>query len=135
MLHGYGRVDDLAPTFLAAAGLPLPTGDAQHLPITGQSLLSMLRGEEAGRAPQVGGELFGQPYVRDGNWKLVSAYAPDGRPPKPDEPYRWRLYDLASDRGETRDLSAEQPQRVDALKAAWRRYVEWAGVIEPPVQP
>ncbi|MCY1281120.1 Arylsulfatase [compost metagenome] len=135
VLHGYGRVDDLAPTFLAAAGLPLPADDAQYLPITGQSLLPLLRGEDAGRTPQVGGELFGQPYIRDGNWKLVSAFAPDGRPPKPDAPYRWRLYDLASDRGETRDLSAEQPQRAAALKAAWRRYADWAGVIEPPAQP
>jgi arylsulfatase len=95
----------------------------------------MLTGRAPGRAPQVASELFGQPYVRDGDWKLVSAYAPDGAPPKPDQPYRWRLFNLSRDRGETHDLAAEQPERVATLKATWRRYVEWAGVVEPPAQP
>lgn len=135
ILHGYGRVDDLAPTFLDLAGLSAVDTPAGKLPISGQSLLPMLTGKAVGRLPQVGGELFGQPYVREGDWKLVSAYAPDGTPKKPDQPYIWRLFNLADDRGETRDLAAQQPERVAALKAAWRRYVEWAGVIEPPAQP
>ena len=135
VLHGYGRVDDLAPTFLALAGLPTGDTPAGKLPFTGQSLLPMLTGQAPGRVPQVASELFGQPYVRDGDWKLVSAYAPDGAPPKPDQPYRWRLFNLSRDRGETHDLAAEQLERVDALKATWRRYVEWAGVVEPPAQP
>jgi arylsulfatase len=135
VLHGYGRVDDLAPTFLALAGLPTGDTPAGKLPFTGQSLLPMLTGQAPGRTPQVASELFGQPYVRDGDWKLVSAYAPDGAPPNPDLPYRWRLYNLSTDRGETHDLAAEQLGRVATLKATWQRYVEWAGVVEPPAEP
>ncbi|MNC52676.1 Arylsulfatase [compost metagenome] len=103
--------------------------------MTGQSLLGMLAGKDPGAARPVAGELFGQAYVRDGDWKLVAARAPDGSPPLPDRPYDWKLYNLAEDRGETTDLSARHPAKVEALKAQWRSYVEWAGVAEPPSQP
>ncbi|MBM7059309.1 arylsulfatase [Pseudomonas sp. UL073] len=136
VLHGVARVDDLAPTFLALAGVPASETPAGKLPITGRSLLPLLTGAVAALPPQpLAGELFGQPYVRDGDWKLVSAYAPDGSPPKPGQPYHWRLYNLAEDRGETRDLAATQPQRLAVLHAAWRRYADWAGVAEPPNSP
>ncbi|SDR99657.1 arylsulfatase [Pseudomonas oryzae] len=135
ILHGFGRVDDLAPTFLEAAGLPLP-GDsyqgAPRAPMSGRSLLAMLAGGQADTSRQVAGELFGQAYVRDGDWKLVAARAPHSGPPLPDRPYAWKLYNLAEDRGETTDLSARYPQKVEELKAQWRRYVDWAGVVEPP---
>ncbi|MGH8330842.1 MAG: sulfatase-like hydrolase/transferase, partial [Pseudomonas fluorescens] len=135
ILHGYGRVDDLVPTFLAVANLSSGDTPAGKLPFSGQSLLPMLTGQSPGRTPQVASELFGQPYVRDGDWKLVSAHAPDDAPPNPNQPYRWRLFNLAKDRGETHDLAAEQLERVATMKAAWRRYAEWAGVVEPPAQP
>ena len=138
ILRGFGRVDDLAPTFLELAGVPVPGASYQgqpKQPMTGQSLLGMLAGKEPEPARPVAGELFGQAYVRDGDWKLVAAHAPDGSPPLPDRPYQWRLYNLAEDRGETTDLSARHPEKVEALKAQWRSYVEWAGVAEPPSQP
>jgi arylsulfatase len=47
-----------------------------------------------------------------GDWKLVSARE-DGDV--------WQLFDLAHDRGETRDLAAQQPQRVSAMAAQWAR--------------
>lgn len=135
ILHGFGRVDDLAPTFLEVAGLPLP-GDSyrgeSRAPMTGRSLLAMLAGGQADTPRQVAGELFGQAYVRDGDWKLVAARAPHSGPPLPDRPYEWKLYNLAEDRGETTDLAARHPQKVEELKAQWRRYVDWAGVVEPP---
>ena len=135
ILRGFGRVDDLAPTFLDLAGIPLP-GDSYQgspkQPMTGHSLMGMLAGKVSGSARPVAGELFGQAYVRDGDWKLVSARAPDGSPPLADRPYQWRLYNLAKDRGETTDLSARYPEKVEALKAQWRQYVDWAGVVEPP---
>ncbi|SEJ65363.1 arylsulfatase [Pseudomonas linyingensis] len=138
ILRGFGRVDDLAPTFLELAGVPVPGASYRgqpKQPMTGQSLLGMLAGKEPGAARPVAGELFGQAYVRDGDWKLVAARAPDGSPPLPDRPYDWKLYNLAEDRGETTDLSARYPAKVEALKAQWRSYVEWAGVAEPPSQP
>lgn len=55
----------------------------------------------------------GNRAVRVGNWKLVSS----GR----DGP--WELYDLATDRCETRDLASENPSRVKELEEEWRRWL------------
>jgi len=41
------------------------------------------------------------------------------------------LFDVAQDRGETHDLAAAQPQTVERLKAAWRKYAEQVGVVFP----
>jgi arylsulfatase B len=49
--------------------------------------------------------------VREGNWKLIR---PKGKPAE--------LYDLATDVGESKDLSAAQPEVVSKLSAeldAW----------------
>jgi len=37
---------------------------------------------EPGPVRPVAGELIGQAYVRNGDWKLVAAHAPDGSPPR-----------------------------------------------------
>ncbi|MEY2982732.1 MAG: Arylsulfatase [Planctomycetota bacterium] len=55
--------------------------------------------------------------IRRGDLKLIQWFEDD----------RVELYDLASDPGETRDLSGEQPERVRELldaMAAWRRSVD-----------
>ena len=52
----------------------------------------------------------GNRAIRVGDWKLVAAK---------DEP--WELYDLATDRTETRDLAAQQPEKVRELAGRWQR--------------
>ena len=63
--------------------------------------------------------------LRRGNWKIVAA----GR----DSP--WELYDLSSDRAESNNLAAKQPERVRELADLWRRqteqYSELAGRRSP----
>ena len=49
--------------------------------------------------------------IRQGDWKLVK----NNREPV-------SLYHLATDIGETKNLAAEQPDRVAAMKAAWQRW-------------
>ena len=112
---------DIAPTILAACGVPAPAA------MTGAVLIEPA--SVAGRGP-VFGEVFAhdQPYpappaaglnwrwVVDGRWKLIAPFAPN----MPDEPVE--LYDLESDPHETRNLAAQQPERVAALRAtldAW----------------
>src|SRR5204862_6898955 len=51
---------------------------------------------------------------RVGDWKIVAA----GK----DSP--WELYDLRSDRSETRDLARERPEKVRELAALWEREFE-----------
>lgn len=127
------RVDDLAPTFLAVAGLPDPgdswKGQPKH-PITGRSMLPMFEGQ--GRAaPAMAGELFGSLYYREGNLKLLGL-VPWVKPGEPRPPLRWQLFDLSSDRGEQHDLSAQQPETLEHLKQAWQDYARRVGVVTPP---
>lgn len=134
VVHGFGRVDDLLPTFLELAGTEDPGrryDGKPKAPVTGQSLLPVWQGEEGGRASAIAGEMFAQPYVRLGEWKLRSAYPPDGSAATMNRPYRWQLFNLADDRGENTDLSKKHPEKVSELFEAWQRYVDWAGVAVP----
>jgi arylsulfatase A-like enzyme len=47
--------------------------------------------------------------IRRGSWKLIYI-------PRPEDPI-YRLYDLESDPGETRDVALSQPQKLAELKA------------------
>lgn len=76
------------------------------------------------------GELFGQAYVRKGQWKLLATEAPRGLPLL-DKPYAWQLFNLAQDRGETTDVAAEHPELVAQLQREWAAYAKRVGVIEP----
>jgi len=100
------RLVDVTPTLLALAGAaPLPASE-------GRSLEPLLAGrDDAPRAAyletlathleQGWSPLFG---LRSGGFKYVRA-------PRPE------LYALAADPGETRDLSAQEPERLAALSA------------------
>ncbi len=122
---------DIAPTALAAAGVALP-GDGS---IEGVDLLPYLTGKKDD-APHKAlfWRLGGQMAIRQGNWKLVRHDAAVDTPgevsrgPSPKlSPVR--LYDLSSDVGESRDLAAEHPEKVQELMAAWN---DWnAGNIAP----
>ncbi|MCG7200245.1 arylsulfatase [Marinobacter pelagius] len=126
-----GRVDDLLPTFLEIAQTDLPGDSYQgepRFPTTGQSLLPVWQGTSQSRTEAFGGEMFGQSYIRKGDWKLRSAHAPDGTPASLYRPYEWKLFNLAEDRGERRDLSDIFPDKVEELLVEWRRYADWAGI-------
>lgn len=135
MVHHVARVDDLAPTFLQLAGVGDP-GTAfrgtNRLPMTGRSIVPMLNSNEQLHDEQVelAGELFGNAYFRQGDWKLLAA-SPGLKPGGNTEPFNWRLFNLASDRGETIDLSAQEPERVKVLKRAWQDYAERVGIVFP----
>ena len=127
------RVDDVAPTLLKLANLQLsPAVLASSLPMTGSSLAPQWLGALPSIRDRVlAGELFGQAYVRAGDWKLVSSALPDDGPPFPSAPYHWRLYDLSNDRGETRDLAEVYPDRVTDLLRLWEDYVQRYCVVTP----
>lgn len=127
----FSTVKDIAPTLLEYAGAEHP-GAEYHgrpvLPISGRTLLPWLSGDVAQVHPDdasAGWELFGRRAIRDGGWKAVYGPADGGRP-------RWQLYDLARDRGETVDLAAVHPEKLDALLAQWEAYAAENGVLEAP---
>jgi arylsulfatase len=131
------QVTDILPTFLDAAGVANPgsvyKGRTVH-PIEGVSLLSALNssGPVAAVRPQdnvLASELMGNSYVVKGQWKLSLQPSLSPTPvPRADVP--WQLFDLASDRGETKDLAATRPDIAAELRGDWAAYVKRAGVLE-----
>jgi uncharacterized sulfatase len=114
---------DLVPTLLDIAGVAAPEGIA----FDGQALRDVLLGRsDASRAeplffrrPPDRGSFYGEENlpdlaVRDGNWKLLCDY--DGSNPQ--------LYDLASDRGETTNVTADHPElarKMTEAAVAWHK--------------
>lgn len=116
-------VSDIAPTLLAMAG-----GHADAGTFDGTSLLPVLSGEsDAVRGPDVpvGFEVSGNAALFKGPYKVV-------RNLKPYDDGRWRLFDISTDPGETRDLSAAEPAKFAELMADYRAYARRNGVLEMP---
>ena len=114
---GTAHLIDLAPTFYELTGAKYPekfNGTTPHT-LAGKSLLPLLLGREAevARNEPIVWERAGNRAVRQGKWKIVSTYPG----------YKWELYDLEKDRGETTDISSQNSQIVNELSA---KYFEWA---------
>lgn len=127
-----GRVDafavvtDVAPTLLEMADAGPPP--AESVSMDGRSLLPLL----TGAAPAVysaddpvGIEVSGNAALYKGPWKIVRNLQPwgDGN---------WRLFNLETDPGETRDLSADHPEIFEEMQADYAAYAERVGVLEVP---
>ena len=126
-VNSLAYVWDIMPTILELAGITHPesyqgrTVERMH----GRSLKDVLHGTTQavyGEDEFIAGELQNGKWIRQGNYKADSVAPPYGDG-------KWRLYNLADDPGETRDLSSEQPERLKALQAAWKYYAEQVGVI------
>lgn len=107
---------DVLPTALAAAG-----GEVKpEWQLDGVNLLPLLEGKSERLDPRALYFRFGvQQAVREGDWKLVKA-SKDMAP---------MLVNLASDRGEQTDLTAQHPEKAKALQA---RFDAWNATMQPP---
>lgn len=116
-------VSDIAPTLLEMAG-----GRARPSDFDGASLVPLLTGNaEAARSPEtaVGFEVSGNAALFKGSYKLVRNLKPYGDG-------QWRMFDIAADPGETRDLASAQPDKFAELMADYRSYAKRNGVLEMP---
>jgi arylsulfatase len=127
----YLHVTDIVPTILNLAGIAVQPGtfaDHPAQPIDGLSWKSFLRSGTRvyGTGTPVGNELFGSRSLRKGDWKITDLS--DGV---------WHLFNIATDPGETRDLSAQEPKRKSELLKAWDVYAKQVGVTlpKPPRHP
>ena len=124
---------DLLPTALAAAGAPTPGPDAG---LDGVDLLPYLAGGKADAPHESLFWRFGQQAaIRRGDWKLVRYDAAVDTPGERSQPALtkvtpFRLYNLAADPGESRDLAGEQPEKVKELLSAWEA---WDRQLVPPL--
>ncbi len=104
---------DVLPTILKAAGGSAPAN------ADGVDLMPYLTGKNQGTPHEALYWLWHeQSAIRMWDWKL-SRY----------ENYDTRLYNLASDIGETTDLSEKHPEKVKELAAAWEKW--HSGNVKP----
>lgn len=106
--HDVGHCVDFAPTIydVAGGGDAMPSGAP---PRPGRSLRPAFKQDGAVSREYVFFKHSGHQALRVGDWKVVG------------EGKAWELYDLRIDRSETNNLAAQQPERLAALTAQWRK--------------
>ncbi len=104
--HTPGHVIDIVPTILDAIGIEKPASwGGQPVPqAPGRSLLGAFAEDQVIDREFLWWLHEGNRAVRTGDWKLIAS---KGDP--------WELYDLSTDRAESRDLARLQPDRVKEL--------------------
>ncbi len=106
---------DLYPTFLGLSGAKLPGGKT----LDGLDIMPNLK---EGSNPRPGGMIFATRHRggfseisgRHDRWKVI----------RDSKEGPWRLYDLDTDIGETRDVSAYNPERLQELVAEVKEWTE-----------
>ena len=146
---------DYLPTFCAVAGAAIP----DDRPLDGVDILpGIVSGEKVTRQRPMMWWLFHarggkQVAMRDGDYKMLAHMSPqadpasigDAQPPPGWSNMRFikearldgfTMYDLANDPSESKDLSAEQPERFAELKkrmrSRWRRRRPMRSACSPP---
>jgi len=116
--HDMGHCVDFLPTLMDLAGvkpedIPLPEGAP---PIPGKSLVPTLQEDGSLERDYIYFHHEGNRALRVGDWKLVNESLVNRG--TNDDP--WALYNLATDRCEMVDLSAEMPEKVKELQEQWQ---------------
>jgi arylsulfatase B len=108
---------DLAATALAAAGIAASSGE-----LDGTDLVSLVKAPPAEPRPFFW-RMGQRRALRLGDWKIVRDAGPRQAGP-------WQLFNLATDLGETTDLAAREPARLEALVKRWE---EWDAAQRDPL--
>jgi arylsulfatase A-like enzyme len=128
--HQFAHAVDVLPTVLELAGVAAPAEieSVAQSHFDGVSFAPLL---EAGGAALPGPhvtqlfEMFGSRAIYHDGWKAVTFHPvgpiyDDGLNPNASfEDDVWELYHVAEDLSETRDLAAQEPERLDAMIALW----------------
>jgi arylsulfatase/uncharacterized sulfatase len=118
-------VSDVAPTVLDLIGAR--DADADRT-MTGRSLLPLLSGMQDhvyGPDEPIGMEVSGNSALYKGDYKITRHMPPTGDA-------AWRLYNIAIDPGETRDLTELMPDKKAELLADYAEYAQRVGALEMP---
>lgn len=119
-------VTDITPTLLEWVGVPPAPAGAK--PTTGRSLLLVLLGEvDSAYAPDDvrAMEVSGNSALYKGDYKITRSMPPVGDG-------QWRLYNMSSDPGETRDIRDEESIVFEDLQSEYEAFAAEAGVLDMP---
>lgn len=128
LTSAFSYVTDIAPTILALTGVDAPRqryAGRQVEPIVGRNLLPLIEGVVP-RVYQsdepVGYELAGNAALFMGDHKIVINRGPlgDGQ---------WHLFNIVTDPGETEDLAAAMPARMQQMLQHYQDYSAANGVL------
>ncbi|CAK7199022.1 hypothetical protein SEUCBS139899_001690 [Sporothrix eucalyptigena] len=157
--RAFSTVMDFAPTFLELAGIRLPPASDKQVAgllkgstttrkmttfrgrdvhaVRGISWLPFFSSETAKDADDlwaihpstepVGWELFSRGALRKGDWKIVHFDKKYGGAGTGDD--GWELFNIVDDPGETKDLAADEPAKLQELLAHWDDYVVECGIV------
>lgn len=117
---------DVMPTLLELVDVDAASPDARTM--TGRSLLPAIEARvEAiyGEDDLVGIEVAGNVGLYRGRHKLTRSLPPYGDG-------QWRVFDLGTDPGETRDLAVARPELLASMLADYAAWSQRMGVIEMP---
>ncbi|MDG2049853.1 MAG: arylsulfatase, partial [Myxococcota bacterium] len=130
--HALTYVSDLAPTILDLTGTPAPglyTGGRAVEPMQGHSLLPLGSNPDGTVHPEnepIGYELAGNAALFRGDYKIVFNRGPAGDG-------LWHLYNIAKDPGESHDLAAREPARLQDMLGHYERYARENQVLTVPL--
>jgi arylsulfatase len=114
--HTPGHLIDLVPTILeVTGGKPFEKWEGKPVPAApGKSLLPAFAKDGAVTRDSLWWLHEGNRALRVNDWKLVAAGKESA----------WELYDLSTDRSESRNLASEKPETVRELAAIWTKQLE-----------
>jgi arylsulfatase len=114
--HNPGHLVDLVPTLLELTGGKKPAAwkGEPIPPAPGRSLVPAFTKDNSVPHDYLWWLHEGNRAVRVGDWKLVAA----------GENSPWELYDLRTDRAESKNLAAQQPEKVAELEKMWKQRLE-----------
>lgn len=111
---------DLLATFAEVLGVELPDSAGED----SFSLVSLLKGKDQPvRTTSVSCSINGTPSLRLENWKYIAARGSGGWGKGGDQSQPVQLYDLANDLGESRNLAATQPERLEQMQALLEKLI------------
>lgn len=114
----YVHAIDIAPTLLAAAGTRFENTihGVKQIPVAGESFLRSFTDPHArSRRTVQYFLLLGNRAITSGHWRAVAVHR-QGAPFSKD---RWKLFDLANDPTETRNLAKQDPEKLEQMRALW----------------